>query len=797
MEGALQDDVADAGAVTVAAAPRYVRSPVYVLRALLGAVLLAGGFIATVLFENALIGLFKDSSDMVASWPDWIEDLPVAVLAVAAATLGIGINLWLIATRRWRRLVVINVAAVASLLAHEAATELALTLATSNVLEEALALDTPGAALGRFFPTLIAVVTIALPWVQRRLRLWAAAGTALYGLALAFFAVSPPLLLVLDVGLGILIGAAMGLAFKTPNMAPTHADLTAALDQCGVEALELAPAAVDARGSSPWFATTSDGQRLFIKVLSSSHRAADLLYRLYRWVRYRQAGDRRPYTSLRRAVEHEALGSLQASNRGIPTPRFMAIADVGGDGMMLTYQAIDGRSLDSVPAEALTDSLLDEVWQLIAELHDSGIAHRDLRLANIFLTDEGQMQLIDFGFSELSADESHRALDVAEALASTAGVVGTDRAVAAAARAIPLPALGYAAAWIQPQAVSSATKATLGSAEDFNQLRSAVQRAAGAAEAGTVKIERVSLRSILILVSLGLAAYVLIPMIADADNLVEELGSAQGGWVAVALAASIATYIGATIGIRGALVEPLPFRLTAVAQLASSFSNRITPAKVGGLATNVRYLKVCGIASATAVSAIGLNTIAGTIIHIPATVALAVLSGREAGGFPLPSTSAVTWVVLGVVVASGLVMALPLGRRLVLESLWPAIQGALRSIAGVARSPRKLVALFTGSFIVTSMYTVAMAASLQAFGADIAITTAAFVYLAGSAVAAAAPTPGGVGAAEAALAAGYTAVGVPADIAIPAVLLFRLLTFWLPILPGWAAFAWMQRTGKL
>lgn len=329
------------------------------------------------------------------------------------------------------------------------------------------------------------------------------------------------------------------------------------------------------------------------------------------------------------------------------------------------------------------------------------------------------------------------------------------------------------------------------------ELRAAVQVAAGVDDAGKVKVERVSLRSMLVLVSLGLAAYVLIPMFADAGNLLVQLGGAETAWVLVALGASVATYVGATIGLRGALVAPLPFALTLIAQLASSFSNRITPAKVGGLATNVRYLKVCGIAAPTAVSAIGLNTLAGTLIHVPATVALGVLSGRAAGGFPLPSPTTVTWVVFGLVAASGVVMVMPLGRRLVLESLWPAIRAAIRSIREVGRSPRNLASLLLGSFLVTAMYTTAMAASLQAFGADTAIVTTAFVYLAGSAVASAAPTPGGVGTTEAALAAGYTAVGVPAEIAVPAVLLFRLVTFWLPILPGWLAFAWMQRTGKL
>jgi uncharacterized protein (TIRG00374 family) len=90
-----------------------------------------------------------------------------------------------------------------------------------------------------------------------------------------------------------------------------------------------------------------------------------------------------------------------------------------------------------------------------------------------------------------------------------------------------------------------------------------------------------------------------------------------------------------------------------------------------------------------------------------------------------------------------------------------------------------------------------MIASLNAFGADVPVATAAVIYLAGAAVATAAPTPGGVGATEAALIAGYTVVGVDPSIAFAAVLLFRLMTFWLPILPGWLALVWLNRSGRL
>ena len=74
---------------------------------------------------------------------------------------------------------------------------------------------------------------------------------------------------------------------------------------------------------------------------------------------------------------------------------------------------------------------------------------------------------------------------------------------------------------------------------------------------------------------------------------------------------------------------------------------------------------------------------------------------------------------------------------------------------------------------------------MRAVGAHPAILPASVVYLAGDAVGAAAPTPGGLGGVEAVLAAGLTAMGIPAAQAISGVLVFRIATFWLPIPAGW------------
>jgi uncharacterized membrane protein YbhN (UPF0104 family) len=54
-----------------------------------------------------------------------------------------------------------------------------------------------------------------------------------------------------------------------------------------------------------------------------------------------------------------------------------------------------------------------------------------------------------------------------------------------------------------------------------------------------------------------------------------------------------------------------------------------------------------------------------------------------------------------------------------------------------------------------------------------------------------------VGAVEATLTVGLIAVGLPSEVAAPAVLLYRLLTLWLPVLPGWLFFNHLTRKGAL
>ena len=129
--------------------------------------------------------------------------------------------------------------------------------------------------------------------------------------------------------------------------------------------------------------------------------------------------------------------------------------------------------------------------------------------------------------------------------------------------------------------------------------------------------------------------------------------------------------------------------------------------------------------------------------------------------------------------------------------VWPATKRSLANIGEIARQPSKMIELFGGCVTITMGYILALEVAVSAFGAGPAFTSIALVYLVGSMVSSVAPTPGGIGAVEATLIAGLTSAGMASTTAVAAVILFRLATFWIPLLPGWGAFVVLQRSGDL
>lgn len=783
----------------------HVRSPVDVLRLVLAAVILVAGVVSSNLFDSTLLGLSDDIDSSLSGIPGWVRNLPATGLAVAVLAAVAASVLWAAVTTRWRRLALLVTAFAAA-----AALSIAIGGMILSILDEPVrrAFDVGGPILryrdgaGRIHPGDpllaggIAMLGIGSSYLRRTTSRRIAALLAGYA-AISVMAVGVPAVgLLADVGAGLLVASLLLLAFGRHDLAPHAHQITSALDSIGVGVDELAPLSVDARGSTPWVGTRSGCSPVFVKVLGRNERSADLMFRVYRWLRLRKTGDHKPFVSLKRAVEHEALVALQAAALGIRTPRILGVAEVGVDGMLIAYESIDARSADLV--DEIDDATLDAIWGMVHELHRTRIAHRDLRLANILIEPDGTPWLIDFGFSELAASDQLLGTDVAELLASTAAVVGAEGAVAAAHRTSGVEELERAMLWLQPLAMSTATREAIGGEKGLEPIRSLLVEQCGLQPEEPVKLERIDGKALFVIATLALSVYFLAPQLADIDNIWAQVRTASPAWMVAAVALSLLTYVAATASLLGAIPVRLRFLPALAAQMASSFANRVTPAKVGGVATNIRYFQRHGVPTAVGVTAVGLNAIAGLMTHVALTFTFLLLaSGTDTSTeLPIPSP-AVVGVALGALAAiAALTWAVPITRRLMRLHVVPQLIAGARSIRQIAKSPSRLALLFGGSAVITLAYLAAMIASLEAFGSTASLPLVGLLFLTASAVANAAPTPGGIGAVEAALIAVFSTVEA-AEVVVPAVFLYRFVTFWIPILPGWAALTWLRRTDNI
>ena len=116
---------------------------------------------------------------------------------------------------------------------------------------------------------------------------------------------------------GWLVGAAVLVFMGAPSRRPTTDAVIEGLADVGLALRRLDKASVDARGSAPYFGVATDDRKLFVKALGDDERSADVMFRLYRRLHPHDLGDEKPFKTLRRTVEHEALVALTARDLGV------------------------------------------------------------------------------------------------------------------------------------------------------------------------------------------------------------------------------------------------------------------------------------------------------------------------------------------------------------------------------------------------------------------------------------------------------------------------------------------------
>ncbi|MFD5502356.1 YbhN family protein [Streptomyces sp. NPDC127061] len=334
----------------------------------------------------------------------------------------------------------------------------------------------------------------------------------------------------------------------------------------------------------------------------------------------------------------------------------------------------------------------------------------------------------------------------------------------------------------------------------LSQMRQQVLLIRPQAPVEPVRLERIKPRTLLSCIAGAIAAYFLISQVTQADfgTVVEQ---AEWGWVAAAVGFSALTYVAAAMSLLGFVPERVSFGRTVLAQVAGSFVKIVAPAAVGGVALNTRFLQRAGVRPGLAVASVGASQLFGLGCHILLLAAFGYLTGTEKTPSSLTPSRTVIAGLLTVAVLVLVVTAVPFLRKFVVTRVRSLFAGVVPRMLDVVQRPQKLLTGIGGMLLLTGLFVMCLDASVRAFsGPDVphlSYASIAVVFLAGNALGSAAPTPGGMGAVEGALTLGLIAVGLPKEVAAPAVVLYRLLTLWLPVLPGWLCFTRLTRRGEL
>nr|WP_308433724.1 lysylphosphatidylglycerol synthase transmembrane domain-containing protein [Streptomyces hiroshimensis] len=648
-------------------------------------------------------------------------------------------------------------------------------------------------------------------------------------------------------------------AVGSPNVRPTGRHLLSGLRRVGFKPVTALRAEDGADDTEPhergrrYIVTLEDGPPLDVTVVDREQQAQGFFYRVWQRLALRGITQRRSLQSLRQALEQEALLAYAAIAAGANAPKLIATSELGPDAVMLVYEHIGGRPLGQVPTEEITDELMAGAWRQVHALQSRRIAHRRLDGDALLVDRSGNVVLTDLRGGEIAAGDLVLRMDIAQLLVTLGLRVGAERAVATGVAVLGPDAVADSLPLLQPIALTRTSRATLRqiARERAQREREKVLEAASAAKEAKaaaaeeevsgrkalkaerqaekraidealeeareedlltqirrqvllirpqapiepVRLERIKPRTLISFVAGAFAAYFLLSQLTHVQfgDLVDK---ANWAWVAVAVAFQALTYVAAALSLLGFVPEKVGFARTVLAQVAGSFVKLVAPAAVGGVALNTRFLQRSGVRPGLAVASVGASQLFGLACHIMLLLSFGYVTGTERSSSLGPSRT----VIGGLLTAAVLVLvvaAIPVLRKFVSTRVRSLFAGVVPRMLDVMQRPQKLLSGIGGMLLLTAANVLCLDAAIRAFGGELSYASIAVVYLTANALGSAAPTPGGVGAVELALTAALTVAGLPAEQGTPAVLLFRLMTLWLPVLPGWLSFTHLTRKGAI
>ncbi|MBN4926662.1 flippase-like domain-containing protein [Hoyosella rhizosphaerae] len=653
----------------------------------------------------------------------------------------------------------------------------------------------------RWIAGLAAVLTVSGPWLPKVWRRW------WWGLLLAFVPIHLvastviPARSVLGLSVGWAVGALTVLIVGTPALEVPLRTAAKVLGRQGhmtehftvLRPAGAGPLVLSSTGAATSTPTGPVGgfhgdDEVIVELYGPYQRSNRALWQYWRWLSFRENETAPLHVSMRRAVEHRALMGIVINDLGVASSRPLLVAALDRGWVLYARTPVRGSIVTDADGEAAAKS----IWNALKLLHSHQISHGDLRAEQIRM-DDGVALFDGFGAAEYGASKPQLLSDIAQLLVTTTSIFGHEVAVRCAVNAMGTDAVLAASARLTRAAIPALLRRSVPDCGSVMvAAREEVLRQTGADQIKPEQVTRFTRNQWIQLALLIGLVYVAYPFISAVPTFYDQLRTVNWTWALVGLVISGLTYIGAAAALWACANRLVSFRNLAIMQIANTFAATTTPAGVGGLALSVRFLQKGGLGVVRATAAVTLQQSVQVITHVGLLVFFAIMAGTTAEIRQIVPDPTVIYLIIGVALGIfGVSVLVPALRRWLGRSILPQLRDVIRELGDLARDPQRFSIIFLGCAMTTLGMALALWASIEAFGGGTTFVTVTVVTMIGGTLASAAPTPGGVGAVEAVLIGGLVAFGLPAATAVPAVLLYRVLTTWLPVALGWPTLRWL------